>query len=190
MHHYLLLPSSSSSTKSEDAKYYEQEVFILLAVRWRKPNQERYFFERMEDLGYDFTLLDDDDDSSSSSNSNATTLPCKLSWKEYGNSNSDASNQYFTDTFVSIQNYPKSTSGKKNKIALKDVTEEHVQYMNDEEYNEFERMHTQIYMGQRRLLRRTKNENVKKEEDALPETKKRKMELTSSSSSSLLDALS
>jgi len=199
MHHYLLLPSSSSSsTKSEDTtKYYEQEVFILLAVRWRKPNQERYFFERMEDLGYDFTLLDDD--SSSSSNSNATTLPCKLSWKEYGNSNSDASNQYFTDTFVSIQNYPKSdnntttttTSSKKNKIALKDITEEHVQYMNDEEYNEFERMHTQIYMGQRRrLLRRTKNENVEKEEDALPEMKKRKMELNSSSSSSLLDALS
>mmetsp|Transcript_581 Transcript_581/g.938 ORF Transcript_581/g.938 Transcript_581/m.938 type:complete len:500 (-) Transcript_581:59-1558(-) len=200
MHHYLLLPSSSSSTKSEDTtKYYEQEVFILLAVRWRKPNQERYFFERMEDLGYDFTLLDDDDDDddddNSSSASNATTLPCKLSWKEYGNSNSDASNQYFTDTFVSIQNYPKSdnnttiitTSSKKNKIALKDITEEHVQYMNDEEYNEFERMHTQIYMGQRRL-RRTKNENVKKEEDALPETKKRKMELTSSSS--LLDALS
>eukprot|EP00957_Ditylum_brightwellii_P064053 4859386-Ditylum_brightwellii.AAC.1 len=156
----------------------------------------------MEDLGYDFTLLDDDDDDDDdddSSSSNATTLPCKLSWKEYGNSNSDASNEYFTDTFVSIQNYPKSdnntattiTSGKKNKIALKDVTEEHVQYMNDEEYNEFERMHTQIYMGQRRLLRRTKNENVKKEEDALPETKKRKMELTSSSSSSsLLDALS
>jgi hypothetical protein len=36
---------------------------ILLSVRWRKPEQERKFFEIMEHAGYDFelVLVDDED---------------------------------------------------------------------------------------------------------------------------------
>jgi predicted nicotinamide N-methyase len=108
---------------------------ILLSVRWRKPEQERKFFEIMEDAGYDFELvLVDDEDLSLCS--------CNLTWKEFGNPKCARSNEFFTNTFVQIDNVSKP---------LKDVMEDDMDVMSDEEYETFEKRFIQLYMGQRRM---------------------------------------
>jgi Putative methyltransferase. len=114
---------------------------ILLSVRWRKPEQERKFFEIMEEAGYDFELvLDEDDDDDK--DDDVLALGCNLTWQEFGNPNSDRSNAFFTNTFVQIENVSKP---------LKDVTEDDMDLMSDEEYETFEKRFIQIYLGQRRI---------------------------------------
>lgn len=113
---------------------------ILLSVRWRKPEQERKFFEIMEEVGYNFELVLDEEEEDE--DDNVLPLGCNLSWKEFGNPNSDRSNEFFTNTFVQIENVSKP---------LKDVMEDDMDLMSDEEYETFEKRFIQIYMGQRRI---------------------------------------
>jgi predicted nicotinamide N-methyase len=114
---------SSSSSKCE----------ILLSVRWRKPEEERKFFQLMEStLGYEFTLVLDE------ISDQKEEYKCNLHWTDYGNPACEKSNEYFTNTYV-------QSDGE--TIALKDVTEDHMDDMNEEEYTSFEARYIQIYIG-------------------------------------------
>lgn len=113
----------------------EKRAKILLSVRWRKPEQERQFFEMMEVAGYDFQLFLDEDD---------LPICCDLDWKEFGNPKCVRSNEFFTDSLVQVNHVLKP---------LKDIMEDDMDIMTDEEYELFERRFIQIYIGQKRGLR-------------------------------------
>jgi hypothetical protein len=100
-------------------------VFVL-AVRWRKPDLERQFFQ---DAQLDWTLLIPSDGSSSY---------CPLSWQDFGNPSCEASNKYFHQTQISINGKPTS---------LVDITEEETKKLTTAEFEVWERAHIQIYVG-------------------------------------------
>lgn len=107
------------------------ECEILLAVRWRKPEEERMFFQLMESkLGFQFDLILNGIDDKK--------YQCDLGWREFGNPTCAKSNEYFTNTFVKVQG---------QSIALKDITEIHMDSMTGDEYNDFEARFIQIYVG-------------------------------------------
>lgn len=98
---------------------------IVFAVRWRKPDLERRFFELLEQQ-FEWTLL---------------WGSCDLGWKEYGSPSSERSNRYFRQTMVSVQGKP---------ISLAQITESSVEVMTEEESRAWERAQIQIYMGVRK----------------------------------------
>ncbi len=123
--------SDNSDTVKVDTIVGTSECHILLAVRWRKPEEERKFFELMESkLKYKFDLILDSIDDSA--------YKCDLGWREFGNPNCSKSNEYFTHTHVKV---------REESIALKDITEAHMDNMTEEEYVNFEARYIQIYVG-------------------------------------------
>ena len=98
---------------------------IILSVRWRKPDLERAFFEQMNQY-VDWKLVE------------TSLCSCKLSWEDYGNPNCDASNVYFSSTMIGVDGVPKS---------LGSIDEADTQRMTTEEYDAYERMQIQIYIG-------------------------------------------
>ena len=110
-----------------------EKTKIILSVRWRKPEEERKFFQAMEHLGYEFNLLIEDD---------ADNLyRCNLGWRDFGNPNSDKSNDFFTDSYVQVDGESKP---------LKDISEDDMDVMTDGEFNAFEKRFIQIYIGQKK----------------------------------------
>ncbi len=104
---------------------------MLIAVRWRKPDQERKFFEIMESqIGFQFELvhgaMDDEE------------IQCVLDWRSFGNPLCDKSNLYFTNTFTKVNGV---------SLALKDITEVQMNEMSEDEYQSFESKYIQIYFG-------------------------------------------
>jgi predicted nicotinamide N-methyase len=95
---------------------------ILLSVRWRKPDLEREFFARMSS-SVDWILLDG---------------TCRLSWENYGNPNCNDSNVFFSQTLVSVQGVPTS---------LAEIDESANQRMTSQEFEAWERVQIQIYVG-------------------------------------------
>ena len=100
----------------------------MLSVRWRKPEEERAFFQQMESMGYESKVLKDSEDM------------CNLGWKDFGNPNCHESNDYFTTKYVQVDGESK---------ALKDVSENDMDNMSDSEYREFETKFIQIYSFKR-----------------------------------------
>mmetsp|Transcript_50702 Transcript_50702/g.108037 ORF Transcript_50702/g.108037 Transcript_50702/m.108037 type:complete len:503 (-) Transcript_50702:120-1628(-) len=107
---------------------------VLLAVRWRKPDLEREFFQKAEIKGLMFEPWKEFIES----NDFEKRSPCRLNWKEYGNPESESSNRHFYETTVSLA---------KKKAALANITEQDVESMNDEEYSIFEELQVQVYVG-------------------------------------------
>lgn len=95
---------------------------ILLAVRWRKPELERSFFSQLDDL-VDWSMVDG---------------ICPLSWNEYGDPQCEASNLFFSQTMVGVEGVP---------MPLAEIDEAAMGRMEGAEFEAFERMHIQIYLG-------------------------------------------
>ena len=95
---------------------------VILAVRWRKPELERTFFR---DTGLEWSLL-------------PSSLPCQLSWEEWGDPSLEASNLYFHQTMISINGKTK---------ALVDITEHDSKQMSSLEFEAWEQAHVQVYIG-------------------------------------------
>lgn len=111
----------------------ELSATVLLGVRWRKPDKERTFFERMVTFGYHFDLI----------SKVGTNFPANLKglgWSEYGNPESNVSNEYLSQ---------KISIGGKQDVPLYQVTEFHQNLMTDEEYINFENLQIQIYIGKK-----------------------------------------
>lgn len=101
---------------------------IVIAVRWRKPEEERRFFQLMCDAGYEFHLL------------HGTAETCSLGWRDFGNPDCYESNTFFSQTQMKVDGTQK---------ALKDITEEDTDIMSDTEYKAYEDAFVQIYSGQK-----------------------------------------
>ena len=102
---------------------------IILSMRWRKPQEERQFFELMANAGYEFKLMQESNDSPYS---------CDLEWREFGNPTCKRSNDFFTNSFVQVDGESK---------ALKDVSENELDIMSDQEFESFEKRFIQVYIG-------------------------------------------
>ena len=105
---------------------------IWIAVRWRKPDLERCFFQDTSNF-VDWTLVE--------SSSSSKCCCCSLSWKEYGNPTKDVSNQYFRQTMVAVRGTLKS---------LAEISESDSNDMTEQEYYQWEQTQIQIYKGVRR----------------------------------------
>jgi predicted nicotinamide N-methyase len=132
-------PNNNNHTDIENTNTTQKttsQCEILISVRWRKPEEERKFFELMEsELNYEFKLLYDE------IIENCEEYKCNLHWTEYGNPNCDKSNMYFTNTFVKVNGM---------NVALKDITEDHMDKMDEDEYQLFEARYIQIYIGKQK----------------------------------------
>lgn len=115
---------------------------LLLSVRWRKPEEERAFFVLLSDL-IEWTVV---------------RGYCQLDYKEYGNPACNESNRFFSQTMVGV-------GGKLTPLAS--IDEASSEQMTTDEFEKFEYIQTQIYLG-----------SVK---NKLPTTT-RKIEVTDSSS--------
>lgn len=109
---------------------------VLMAVRWRKPQLERRFFEASD--GWNNKRWQP-----------VHSSHCPLSWKEYGDPTSQASNLYFHQTMVSVQGQPHAlaeilashdTDGDKE-----DNSRPLQEKMTDQEAGAFEKFFIQIY---------------------------------------------
>jgi predicted nicotinamide N-methyase len=99
---------------------------VWIAVRWRKPQLERRFFEETSHF-IEWNLTGHS--------------KCPLSWKEYGDPTSEASNQYFMQSMISIQGTLKP---------LAEISEEDTNSMTEPEYQQWELAQIQIYEGVKR----------------------------------------
>ena len=107
---------------------------VILSVRWRKPELEREFFRKAEKLGIIFVNWKEFEECESFKG----RCPARLNWSEYGNPESECSNEYFLKTNVSVGNVTKSLAA---------ITEGDMECMNDEEYASFEEKQIQIYVA-------------------------------------------
>jgi hypothetical protein len=98
-------------------------TWIIMSVRWRKPDLERAFFMQLSDR-IDWRVLDGS---------------CPLSWRDYGNPSSEASNSYFSQTMVGVQGKP---------VTLASIDESATERMTSDEFEAWEKFQTQIYLGQ------------------------------------------
>lgn len=98
------------------------KTWIILSVRWRKPDLERSFFMQLSDI-IEWQLLDG---------------PCPLGWREYGNPSSAKSNSYFSQTMVGVQGKP---------FSLASIDEAKTSHMTSDEFEAWENLQTQIYLG-------------------------------------------
>jgi predicted nicotinamide N-methyase len=107
---------------------------LLLAVRWRKPQLERSFFEALDGWqGKHWRLIH--------------SLHSPLSWRDYGNPACEASNLYFHQTMISIKGKPHSLAAI---VAPQDDSQAEgspklEEQMTDQEADAFEQCHIQIY---------------------------------------------
>jgi len=101
---------------------------VILSVRWRKPQEERRFFEMMNSAGYEFKLMQENTDS---------PYECNLEWREFGNPSCEKSNEFFTNSFVRVDGESK---------ALKDISEDDMDVMSDQEFASFEKRFIQVYV--------------------------------------------
>jgi predicted nicotinamide N-methyase len=97
---------------------------MILAVRWRKPDLEKQFFEKAAALGFEFDLWH-----VMKTSEFKTRCPCQLSWKEYGDSECEALKTFFCET----------------KVA--EISESDMERMNGAEYTKFEECQIQVYVG-------------------------------------------
>ena len=107
---------------------------VILGIRWRKPDLEREFFCMAESMGLHFELWNE---FIQDADFGKRTI-CRLSWKEYGNPECEASNLFFNETMVFVAN---------KKTALANVSEKDMEAMSDEEHAIFEEMQCQVYIG-------------------------------------------
>ena len=126
-------------------KYLHPEKGIfLLAVRWRKPLEERDFFQKAAQIGLEFELCKE-------FTQDATYIkrcPSLLSWREYGNPACESSNTFFHDTDVTIsQNKGGDKKQKAVTKSLAECTEMDMEQMSDVEYSFFEELQIQILVG-------------------------------------------
>lgn len=98
---------------------------VVIAVRWRKPDLERRFFQDTNDF-VEWNLVGS---------------KCSLSWNDYGNPTTDASNQYFMQTMVAVRG---------NLRSLSEISESDTNDMTEHEYRQWEQAQIQIYEGVRR----------------------------------------
>lgn len=108
---------------------------ILLSVRWRKPTEERSFFTLLSDI-IDWKLVYGN---------------CALDHRSYGNGSFE-SNKYFSQSMVSIRD---------KVVPLSSIDEKGCEHMNTKEFEQFEELQTQIYIGEVREKRLDVN-HVKK----------------------------
>lgn len=120
------LESIPALVKTIDQALAPQGGTVLIAIRWRKPEQERDFFVQTSKSGIVWTLH--------------RSSQCRLSWQDYGNPTSVNSNLYFAQTMVAVEGKP---------MALADIDEDHTEDMGEEEYQAWERAQIQIYVGKR-----------------------------------------
>jgi predicted nicotinamide N-methyase len=99
---------------------------VCMAVRWRKPEIERHFFQETSQF-IEWNLA-----------AAAGNLKCPLSWKEYGDPTCEASNQYFMQSMISIKGTLKP---------LAEIKEEDTTSMTQHEYQTWEQAQIQIYEG-------------------------------------------
>lgn len=118
---------------------------ILLATRWRKNDEERGFFQKMDDLGYEFILaksyikeLGGDDASAQDSVEDKNLEECPLSWRDFGNEESEESKKYFSETMFTIKGVEKS---------LSQIEEEEMAEMEADVFDDYELTFIQIYAG-------------------------------------------
>jgi predicted O-methyltransferase YrrM len=108
---------------------------VMLSVRWRKPDLEREFFHKAEQLGIMFVNWKDFEECETFMN----RCPARLNWMDYGNPERECSNEYFHNTKVSI--YGTITK------SLAVITEDDMESMKDYEYAIFEEMQIQMYLA-------------------------------------------
>jgi len=132
------IPALISTVKDRLARNSCSKSAFLLAVRWRKPDIERSFFEALEGWqGKHWHLIH--------------TLHSPLSWKEYGNPQCEASNRYFHQTMVSVQGKPHSLAEISGQTGDNDDSKKEedqpglLENMDDQESEVFENCFVQIY---------------------------------------------
>lgn len=96
---------------------------VLLAVRWRKPELERAFFQ---DSGLDWQVLP------------LPSTKCSLTWEDFGDPTKEASNKYFYQTLISVDGKPQ---------ALADIAEDQAKDLPPEEFQAWEQSFVQMYLG-------------------------------------------
>ena len=111
------------------------EGILILAVRWRKPDLEKRFFEKALTMGFTFVQWSEIFDTSEF----RTRCPCGLSWNQYGDPECDTFKEYFYETMFTVLN------GKKSLAEIKDCD---MESMTEDEYTRFEESQIQIYIGQ------------------------------------------
>jgi len=114
---------------------------IIMAVRWRKPDLERKFFEIMEEKhGYHFEVISIVGYSQQSKTDTQNPyLPCSLNWKQYGDPKCEAFQKYFQSMMITV-------AGTET-VSLSQLTDEQVEKFTDEEFQMYEATQTQIYKG-------------------------------------------
>ena len=110
------------------------EGTVILSVRWRKPELEREFFRKAEQLGILFVNWKEFEECELFK----SRCPARLSWMDYGRPESQESNEYFLSTNTSVDRVSKS---------LATITEDDMQCMSDEEYSSFEEKQIQVYLA-------------------------------------------
>ena len=94
---------------------------VLLSVRWRKPSEERDFFVLLSDV-INWKMIHG---------------ACPLDYHVYGDGSFE-SDKYFSQTMIAIQ-------GK--VVTLSSVDERGTEQMTDQEFEQYEELQTQIYLG-------------------------------------------
>eukprot|EP00568_Trieres_chinensis_P001053 CAMPEP_0183307274 /NCGR_PEP_ID=MMETSP0160_2-20130417/17232_1 /TAXON_ID=2839 ORGANISM="Odontella Sinensis, Strain Grunow 1884" /NCGR_SAMPLE_ID=MMETSP0160_2 /ASSEMBLY_ACC=CAM_ASM_000250 /LENGTH=343 /DNA_ID=CAMNT_0025470827 /DNA_START=140 /DNA_END=1171 /DNA_ORIENTATION=- len=123
--------------------FLDGEGKILLSTRWRKPEEERIFYEEMERNGFEFKLINDVlslEAKQPADEEKVVVNPCSLSWKDRSNTESEMYKKFFSDTKVEVNG---------ESIALGDLTEAKLDSMKDAEFDQAEDFFIQIYVGQR-----------------------------------------
>ena len=95
---------------------------ILLSVRWRKPSDERSFFILLSDI-IEWKVIHG---------------ACSLDYRVYGNGSFE-SNKYFSQSMVGIQ-------GK--VVPLSSIDENCIEKMTTKEFEQYEELQTQVYLGE------------------------------------------
>lgn len=96
---------------------------VLLSVRWRKPAEERSFFVSLSDV-LEWEVLHG---------------ACRLDYRRYGNPACDESNHFFEQTMISCNNG--------QLLPLSMIDEVATSQMTAVEFEAFEALQTQVYLG-------------------------------------------
>jgi len=131
---------------------------IIFSTRWRKNDEERVFFEQMENMGYTFVIVDqlatelgggshatpDTSDASDGSQEEeeepkaVAISRSALTWQEFGDDECEKNKAYFAGVTVKV-------NGK--DVAVVDLTDEDFDDMDEEDFDDYEAMNIQIYAG-------------------------------------------
>eukprot|EP00536_Pseudo-nitzschia_multiseries_P015663 jgi/Psemu1/327990/estExt_fgenesh1_pg.C_9270005 len=95
---------------------------VLISVRWRKPSEERSFFTMLSDI-IEWKLVHG---------------ACWLDYRIYGNGSYE-SDKYFSQSMVGIQG---------RIVPLSSIDESLTEEMTTEEFEQFEELQTQVYLGE------------------------------------------